>query len=214
MAAPSLSPLPPLLDLRVSRRRAGTQPAVMRAERARSRARELRSANRHLRLRADEAVLRAVRLSRCEPTPRAGRCEHAVGAPRELIEVQTKATVEASGALRRFARAALELLDCDEPYCTDVLLAIGEACANVVLHAYVDADDAVVRALGLGLGRRGDHIEVSVRDRGSGISPRADSPGAGLGLALIKAVAERVEITSGTHGAEIRMAFSCPAVGM
>lgn len=58
-------------------------------------------------------------------------------------------------------------------------LAVTEACANVVMHAYLDAEvpgDVEVRAE-----RVDEMLLVEVRENGRGMVPRLDSPGLGLG---------------------------------
>jgi serine/threonine-protein kinase RsbW len=75
-------------------------------------------------------------------------------------------------------------------------LAVTEACANVVLHAYVDAGapgDLEVRAC-----LADAVLIVEVVDDGRGMVPRVDSPGFGLGLPLIAQLADVLEIR--THG--------------
>ena len=91
---------------------------------------------------------------------------------------------------------------------TDLALAVGEACANVVVHAYppgdvgplivhADVDNPV-------------EIVVTVVDQGQGMTPRPDSPGLGLGLPLIANLSDRLEIQDGPGGVgtELMMAFS------
>jgi anti-sigma regulatory factor (Ser/Thr protein kinase) len=64
----------------------------------------------------------------------------------------------------------------------DIRLAVTEACTNVVVHAY--PDDA-------------------------GITPRADSPGLGLGLPLIASLASTVELRrDDRERTEVCMTFS------
>ena len=90
---------------------------------------------------------------------------------------------------------------------TDLALAVGEACANVVVHAYPPGDTGplVVHAE-----IREDRMVVSVLDQGQGMMPRADSPGLGLGLPLIANLSDTLEIHDGPGGAgtELVMCFS------
>ena len=58
----------------------------------------------------------------------------------------------------------------------------------------------------------GDELRFLVSDDGPGVTPRADSPGLGLGLALIARVASAMEIrTRERGGAEICMRFALTA---
>jgi serine/threonine-protein kinase RsbW/stage II sporulation protein AB (anti-sigma F factor) len=90
-----------------------------------------------------------------------------------------------------------------------VALAVSEAAANAVVHAYrgseAEAADRVVRL------RAFDHdeeLEVWVEDAGGGLRPRPDSPGLGLGLPLINTMADAVEVDAGDlGGSRVRMRF-------
>jgi serine/threonine-protein kinase RsbW len=92
---------------------------------------------------------------------------------------------------------------------SDIALAVGEACGNVVAHAYVDAampGPLIVETYG----EDGTFVVV-VSDEGIGIAPRADSPGLGVGLPLIARLAERMQIESnGLGGGRLTMAFAAP----
>jgi anti-sigma regulatory factor (Ser/Thr protein kinase) len=90
---------------------------------------------------------------------------------------------------------------------TDLALAVGEACANVVVHAYPPGDTGV---LVVHAEATGTAITVAVIDQGQGMVPRPDSPGLGLGLPLIANLSDQLEIHDGPAGVgtELRMSFT------
>jgi serine/threonine-protein kinase RsbW len=93
----------------------------------------------------------------------------------------------------------------------DINIAVSEACANVVLHAYPPGREGEMEiAASIGEGE----LTVAVRDWGRGIRPRADSPGLGLGLSMIAALAEEVQLghDSEQHS-EVRMIFTLNGAG-
>ena len=87
----------------------------------------------------------------------------------------------------------------------DVRLAVTEACTNVVRHAYDEGEGAIevtVRS-------REESLEVVIADEGRGMGPSPDTQGPGLGLPLISALAQSVELRPGTGGGS-RIAMSFP----
>jgi serine/threonine-protein kinase RsbW len=104
-------------------------------------------------------------------------------------------------ALRGFAEEA----EVDDDLLADMTLAVTEACANVVVHAY----RTVEGTLEVSAQRDERGLTVLVRDRGGGMAPRIDSPGLGLGLPVIAAVADQVEIRpADSGGTEVCMSFT------
>ncbi len=95
----------------------------------------------------------------------------------------------------------------EEDVRTDLALAVGEACANVVVHAYPPGD---VGPLIVHAEVKDTEITIHVCDQGQGMTPRPDSPGLGLGLPLIANLSDRLEITDGDGGVgtALMMAFS------
>jgi anti-sigma regulatory factor (Ser/Thr protein kinase) len=92
---------------------------------------------------------------------------------------------------------------------SDVLLAVTEACTNVVQHAYRDSDADGDGEIEVSAGRADDTLVIAVRDRGRGFAPRVDSPGLGLGLPVIAALTQNVEIRPlPPTGTEVVMTFS------
>jgi serine/threonine-protein kinase RsbW len=110
-------------------------------------------------------------------------------------------------ALIRHAFGALgEVTTIDEQLLSDVRLAVTEACANVVVHAYADRPPGPLEVLAT---LRDDELTVVVRDEGPGITPHPGSPGLGLGLPLIASLAESVQLGRDQHErTEVRMGFS------
>jgi serine/threonine-protein kinase RsbW len=95
-----------------------------------------------------------------------------------------------------------------EPKLSDIRLAVTEACANVVVHAYPDDQEGEMEVVA-SMDEDERALTVLVRDWGRGIRPRSDSPGLGLGLSLIAALAESVQLghDSREH-TEVRMTFA------
>ena len=75
---------------------------------------------------------------------------------------------------------------------SDIALAITEATTNVVLHAYRDRE--VPGTVTIEAEHYDDHVCLYVRDEGTGLAPRVDSPGLGLGLGLIAQVADSADV--------------------
>jgi anti-sigma regulatory factor (Ser/Thr protein kinase) len=124
---------------------------------------------------------------------------------RELRQ-RVAARAENLGAVRQWVAELCGRVPVEEPMATDVKLAVSEACANVVMHAYAGGEpgDLEVEAQ-----PDGDLLRIVVRDDGHGLRPRPDSPGAGLGLPLIAALSEWVEVRRNetSHSTELVMTF-------
>jgi anti-sigma regulatory factor (Ser/Thr protein kinase) len=88
----------------------------------------------------------------------------------------------------------------------DVELAVAEAVGNAVRHAYGGRDDGVIRVRAEmdGPGR----LVVEIADFGSGITTHARSRRAGLGLPIIGALADSIEVKSADAGTRIVLRFS------
>ncbi len=110
--------------------------------------------------------------------------------------------------VRQALSGVAEQLELAAGVINDVRTAATEACNNVSLHAYEGAEGP----LEIEIGCRAGALEVVVRDRGTGIRPRirpqADSA-LGIGLAIIQALARRVEFNDPPGGGtEVRMEFA------
>jgi serine/threonine-protein kinase RsbW len=99
-----------------------------------------------------------------------------------------------------------------ESVLADLKLAVTEACGNAVRHAYA-ADRGVVR---IGFHIDEEQIEIDVMDEGAGLDPSRSVPSpdddlppdSGMGLAIIEAIVDELEIHDGpseTSGTLVRM---------
>jgi len=75
----------------------------------------------------------------------------------------------------------------------EICLALTEACSNVVQHAY-RPPSRVPGELEVEAAPEQAALVLTVRDYGLGLRPRPDSPGAGLGLPLMAALCDGVEV--------------------
>lgn len=111
--------------------------------------------------------------------------------------------MQARRAVTDWARSYVE----DRAVLSDIALAITEAATNVVLHAYRDHDEP--GAVTIEAEYLHDHVCFYVRDEGSGLAPRVDSPGLGLGLGLIAQVADSADVRAPEDGGtEVVMRFN------
>ena len=111
------------------------------------------------------------------------------------------ATLDSVATARRAVRSfALDLeVDVD-----GMVLAVSEAVANVVAHAYVEDTGGVVE---LSAAASPLEVTVTVRDRGRGLASGDRTPGAGYGLLIIRRLAQHVELADTRDGVALTMAF-------
>lgn len=122
------------------------------------------------------------------------------------MELSLSARAENIALVRHAFGALGETLAIDDQLLFDLRLAVTEACANVVVHAYAGQPPGRLDVLATLLD---DELTVVVRDEGSGIEPHPDSPGLGLGLPLIASLAESVQLgRDEQERTEVRMTFS------
>jgi anti-sigma regulatory factor (Ser/Thr protein kinase) len=117
------------------------------------------------------------------------------------LQEQLPATVEsvslARHAVRRFASALQVDVD-------GVALAVSEAVANVVAHAYEEGADGVIE---LSATASPSEVAVVVRDRGRGIDAARPSAGAGFGIEIIRRLAQHVAVDDTPSGVALTMRF-------
>ena len=122
-------------------------------------------------------------------------------------------TIPAKPEYITLSRLALSGLSRVRPFADDTLadlkLALTEACSNSVRHAYGDGDGHVDITFEL----REDRLIVEVADDGSGFEPADTREAAdelvegGLGIAIIRSIADEVEIGGGPNGRGSRLRF-------
>jgi serine/threonine-protein kinase RsbW len=122
------------------------------------------------------------------------------------MELALTARAENIAVVRHALGGLAEAFAVPEPKLSDIRLAVTEACANVVVHAYPDGHYGPMEVIA---SKEQDTLTVLVRDWGRGIGPRPDSPGLGLGLSLIAALADSLQLAHDKmEHTEVRMTFS------
>ena len=112
-------------------------------------------------------------------------------------------------ALRGAIAELLGYAGIGEPLLTSAKLAVSEAVTNAVVHAYVDAPRP--GAVSVSATFEGDSLLVEVADEGSGMLPRLDSPGLGIGLPLMANTVDTLDIGDSPRGGTlVRMSFRVP----
>ena len=101
-----------------------------------------------------------------------------------------------------------------DPCLNAIRIAVSEAVTNAVVHAFRGrTDGTVIASVTMS---DAEWIEVRVSDDGSGMVPRNDSPGLGLGLPLIRHLADQFEHRPrpGSVGTELWMRFRVAPVAI
>jgi anti-sigma regulatory factor (Ser/Thr protein kinase) len=123
---------------------------------------------------------------------------------RGVLELSLRATPSELREMRDSVVAFAEGMPGIDPGA--VRLAVGEACANAVVHAYrsaVEPGEIHLRAIAIE-----DGLVVEVRDDGCGPSPRDDSPGLGLGLPLMARLSRELQVLAREpSGTLVRLLF-------
>jgi anti-sigma regulatory factor (Ser/Thr protein kinase) len=101
--------------------------------------------------------------------------------------------------VRRDLRRWLRSQGVPETDSREIVLAVNEACANAIEHAYSPAP----AEFDLAATRDGDAVTVTVSDRGSWRSPRGQNRGRGLGI--VEAAMDDVKIGTTDNGTVVRM---------
>jgi len=120
------------------------------------------------------------------------------------LQMKLPARAENVAVVRHALAGMAERIGMDEPGLSDLKTVVTEACMNVVVHAYPNGNGPLL----VEAEPDSEGLTVTVCDRGSGISPEADSdrPSLKLGLSLIAALSSSFSISGGLdRGTEVMM---------
>jgi serine/threonine-protein kinase RsbW len=122
------------------------------------------------------------------------------------VKLTLPARPENVSVIRHVLGAFAEALRLPDELVEDLRLAVTEACTNVVRHAYpVDQTGSVE----ISIHPLDEGVSVVVSDHGRGIGTSSDTTGPGLGLPLIAAIADEVELHPVPGGgSRVAMTFS------
>ena len=122
------------------------------------------------------------------------------------VKLTLPARPENVSVIRHVLGAFAEALRLPDELVEDLRLAVTEACTNVVRHAYSPAHSGPVE---ISIQPLEEYVSVIVSDHGRGIGTSSDTTGPGLGLPLIAAIADDVELQPVPGGgSRVAMTFS------
>lgn len=127
-----------------------------------------------------------------------------IGLLRPDVRIQLSASEDSLPVVRQVLRSIGETVDADVEALEDAELAVTEALANAVEHAYGEAGGPIE----VSVSPRQDELVVSVRDfgRGIGSSPGGAGEVRGYGIPMIEGIARRVDVQGG-EGTRVEMTF-------
>jgi serine/threonine-protein kinase RsbW len=122
------------------------------------------------------------------------------------VKLTLPARPENVSVIRHVLGAFAEALRLEDELVEDLRLAVTEACTNVVRHAYPPEQTGPVE---ISIQPLEEQVTVIVSDHGRGIGTSSDTTGPGLGLPLIAAIADVVELQPVPGGgSRVAMTFS------
>jgi anti-sigma regulatory factor (Ser/Thr protein kinase) len=122
------------------------------------------------------------------------------------VKLTLPARPENVSVIRHVLGAFAEALRLPDDLVEDLRLAVTEACTNVVRHAYPPDQAGPVE---ISIQPLEEYVSVIVSDHGRGIGTSSDTTGPGLGLPLIAAIADEVDLQPVPGGgSRVAMTFS------
>jgi anti-sigma regulatory factor (Ser/Thr protein kinase) len=126
-----------------------------------------------------------------------------------IYERLLPAIPESVGRVRRELLVALARHQLAPARASDIGLLVSEAATNAVLHAYRQAPPGPLYVSAILVG---DGLTISVCDCGSGLQARTDSPGLGVGIALMTRLSDELDVSSEpAQGTCVHATFESPA---
>jgi anti-sigma regulatory factor (Ser/Thr protein kinase) len=119
----------------------------------------------------------------------------------EQMHIEVPAVPTSLGRIRYALRRWLGSNRIGDDDSVNILLAVGEATANAVEHAYGPAGGTVA----VGIDRSGDTVVATVRDTGRWRLPRGTNRGRGVGI--MEKCTEEMSVERGDDGTEVRLQF-------
>jgi serine/threonine-protein kinase RsbW len=121
------------------------------------------------------------------------------------VHMTVAARAENVAVVRQVVSALTESIGLPHPVREDVRIAVTEACSNVVRHAYAGTQGP----MSVSVSDAGGELLVEVVDHGCGMHAHRRPGGAGLGLPIITALADDVEIGDAPEsGSRVAMSFA------
>jgi PAS domain S-box-containing protein len=127
--------------------------------------------------------------------------------PPAPLVIETDATADRLHDIRQTVTGWLQAIGFIQERVADVVLAVDEACANSIEHAYRDAEPG---PLCVSAEIRTGALRVRIVDRGRWKVPSAVPTIRGRGLPLIKAVSTEAEVAGTDSGTTVDLSFSLP----
>lgn len=128
--------------------------------------------------------------------------------PYQPLVIETEASADKLADMRHRITAWMQAAAVPEDMATDIVLAVNEACANSIEHAYRGRQPGSVR---VEAHSDGAEIKLRVVDFGSWKAEPTDYGYRGRGLMLIRAVSDWLELDCTPSGTAVEMVFRYPA---
>jgi anti-sigma regulatory factor (Ser/Thr protein kinase) len=119
------------------------------------------------------------------------------------LHLTSRADLQAPRPMRHVLMSLLTALNIEDPRRSDIILAVGEALANAVEHAYADGEAGTLELTAQA--DAGSTLVVEVADRGQFIE-REGTPGRGFGLRIVRNIAREVVVRR-DDGTRVTMTF-------